>query len=113
MDIDPDKEGQLRFVVAPSPTLSSSTLVQVSTRAARSRDSPGAGRGVLNASHSLPQQMELFSGQNDSMFRFPFFLEQILCPLVLFQKTKNGFTPPVLHLVLLKIDTRTLHLFRK
>lgn len=51
VDIDPNKEDQLRFVVAPSPTLSSSTLVQVSsTRGSRSRDSPGGGRGVLNAS---------------------------------------------------------------
>lgn len=29
VDIDPEKTEQLRFVVAPSPTLASSTLVQV------------------------------------------------------------------------------------
>lgn len=31
MDIHPEKPEQLRFVLAPSPTLASSTLVQVST----------------------------------------------------------------------------------
>lgn len=65
MDIVPDREDQLRFVVAPSPTLSSSTLVQVSTRGSRSRDSPGGGGEVLNASRSLPRQMELLSGRDD------------------------------------------------
>ncbi|XP_070782548.1 protein arginine methyltransferase NDUFAF7, mitochondrial [Enoplosus armatus] len=32
VDIDPEKEDQLRFVVAPSPTLASSTLVQAGER---------------------------------------------------------------------------------
>lgn len=37
MDIHPEKPEQLRFVLAPSPTLASSTLLQVSS--AQSRDS--------------------------------------------------------------------------
>lgn len=46
-----------------------------------------------------------------------FFWEQILCLLVSFQKTRMDEEVlkllQFLHLVFLKIDTRTLHLFRK
>lgn len=33
MDVDPEKSDELRFVVAPSPTLASTTLLQVSIAA--------------------------------------------------------------------------------
>lgn len=48
MDIHPEEPEQLRFVLAPSPTLASSTLLQVSS----ARHTTALRRREAQASHS-------------------------------------------------------------